>query len=146
MKKGLFLFACLISIVSFSRAQFLDLKGVTVQANSNLYIENNEPKSIAIDQCYVISFKDQMLTHVIYDAGIVKNSQMYKLDVSAPFMNGDVTVFNFKATSGVSGSKYGYELRIDKDGKLVSLVVTQPDGIVKDTYKGGISDLRTFKQ
>ena len=37
------------------------------------------------------------------------------------------------------------EIKIDADGKLMSLVCTEESGN-KTTYKGGISELKTFKQ
>jgi phage/plasmid primase-like uncharacterized protein len=61
------------------------------------------------------------------------------------FMDGDITIFKFDAISGVSGNRFKYEIKIDKDGKLISLKLTQPGGTI-DIFKGGVSNLKTFKQ
>ena len=58
---------------------------------------------------------------------------------------GENTIYKFEALSGLSGKRYTYEIEINKDGKLISLKLTQPDG-AKETFKGGLSILKTFNQ
>ena len=143
--KHLFITSLLAIIAISSNAQFLNLKGLTVQATSNLYIEKDEPKSATVDQLYVMSFSDKILTHIIYSKGSVSNSQIYQMENETNFMDGDITIFKFDAISGVSGNRFKYEIKIDKDGKLISLKLTQPGGTI-DIFKGGVSNLKTFKQ
>jgi hypothetical protein len=143
--KHLFITSLLAILAISSNAQFLNLKGLTVQATSNLYIEKDEPKSATVDQLYVMSFSDKILTHIIYSKGSVSNSQIYQMENETNFMDGDITIFKFDAISGVSGNRFKYEIKIDKDGKLISLKLTQPGGTI-DIFKGGVSNLKTFKQ
>ena len=134
----------LISGISGS-AQYLNLKGITVQATTILYIENNEPQSVTVDQLYAISFTDKILTHVIYSKGSISDSQIYQIENDTNFINGENTIYKFEALSGISGNRFHYEIKIDKDGKLLSLKVIQPDG-TSTIFNGSISKLKTYKQ
>lgn len=129
----------------FAKAQFLNIGGITIQATSTLYVENEEAKSEPSDQLYNISFKDLILSHSIYLDGVINASQFYQLSNVSRLMDSGTTVIRFDALSGRSGMTYKYALKIDTDGKLISLVCTEESGN-KTTYKGGISELRTFKQ
>lgn len=125
-------------------AQYVGLKGLIVRANTILYIENGEPKSINVDQLYAISFLDKILTHVILTIGGISDSQIYQIENDTSFIDGENTIYKFEAVSGISGNSYNYEIEIDKGGNLLSLKITQPDG--KTTiFKGGISILKTYK-
>ena len=136
------LFSC---IASFAQAQFLKIGGITVQATTTLFVDNGEAKSEECDQLYNVSFKDMMLAHNIYIGGVLNVSQFYQLNSVNRYMSGDITIMKFNALSGRSGMTYSYEIKIDADGKLISLVCTEENGN-KTTYKGGISELKTFKQ
>lgn len=128
-----------------ANAQTTGYKGLVVQASTVLYIENEEPKSASTDELYAVSFTDKILTHAIYTKGSISNAQIYRIENDINFANGDVTVYKFDAFSGISGSKYSYEIKIDKDGKLLSLKRTQPNGTVS-VFKGSILILKTYKQ
>jgi hypothetical protein len=128
-----------------SNAHFIDLKGITVQASTELYMQDGEIKSETVDQIYNVSFKDGILMHNIFKDGSISDSQVYQLKDVKATVDGDDTKFTFGAMSGVSGNVYKYTLTIDKDGRLISLVVAQPTG-EKTTYNGGASTLKTFKQ
>ncbi|MBK6329193.1 MAG: hypothetical protein IPF62_01270 [Bacteroidetes bacterium] len=136
------LFTCMAGL---AQAQFLKIGGITVQATTTLFVDNGEAKSEECDQLYNVSFKDMMLAHNIYIGGVLNQSQFYQLNSVNRYMNGDITVLKFNALSGRSGMTYSYEIKIDADGKLMSLVCTEESGN-KTTYKGGISELKTFKQ
>ena len=97
------------------------------------------------DQVYNISFADNIMAHVVFDSGYVYNSQIYQLLKIEKKMIGKVSNFTFTALSGISGSKYYYELNITEDGRLQSLKRTQESGEVS-VFTGDISELRTFKQ
>jgi hypothetical protein len=136
----------LLSIFAISgNAQFLNFKGLTVQATSNLYIERDEPKSETVDQLYIMSFSDKILTHIIFSEGSVSDSQIYQMEYDISFMDGENTIYKFDAVSGLSGNRFKYEIKIAKDGKLISLKLTQPSGSIT-IFKGGVSTLKTFKQ
>lgn len=127
-------------------AQYTGLKGVTVQANTMLFIENDEPKSQSVDQVYVVSFTDRILTHVIYSDGAVSESQIYQIRNYESFVDdSNNTIYRFDAVSGISGNIYKYEIKIDSDGKLSSLKLTQSNG-ESTIFKGGITTLKTFLQ
>lgn len=128
-----------------AQAQYLDLKGIVVNATSHMYIQDNDIKTETTSQLYHFSFMDNILVHTILIDGALDVSQFYQLTVDSKFMDGDVTVFKCSALSGVSGNTFKYEIKIDKSGKLLAVVVIQPNGIDKDTYKGGIIELKTFK-
>lgn len=144
IKKILFLilFTCM---ATFARSQFLNIGGITVQATSTLYVEDGEAKSEESDQLYNVSFKDMILVHNIYIGGVLNVSQLYQLNGVNRYMDGSTTVMKFNALSGRSGMTYKYDIKVDADGKLISLVCTEENGN-KTTYKGGISEFRTFKQ
>jgi hypothetical protein len=144
MKKIIFTSIALFTIFN-AQAQFLDLKGIVVNANSHMYISDNDIKTETTSQLYHFSFTDNILVHTILLDGAVDVSQIYKLTVDSKFMDGDITVFKCSALSGVSGNTFKYEIKIDKSGKLLAVVIIQPNGIDKDTYKGGIVELKTFK-
>jgi hypothetical protein len=135
----------LFCITYLCNAQFLELNGVTIQLTSMLYVEDGEAKSINVDQLLNVSFKDGFLFHTKYKDGSVDVSQVYKITIDSKLMDGDVSVIKFSALSGVSGNTFKYTLKIDNDGKLISVLITEMDG-TKSTYKGGITSLKTFKQ
>lgn len=136
------LFLCIANIAG---AQFLNIGGITVQATSKSYTDGDNQKSETCDQLYNISFKDMILAHNIYVDGTLDVSQLYQLNSIERYMDGNVTVLKYSALSGRSGMVYKYETRIDADGKLMSMVCTEESGY-KTTFKGGISELKTFKQ
>lgn len=78
--KHLFITSLLAILAISGNAQFLNLKGLTVQATSNLYIENDEPKSVIVAELYVMSFSDKILTHITYSEGFVSASQIYQME------------------------------------------------------------------
>jgi hypothetical protein len=82
-----------------SQAQFLDLKGFIVNANSHIYIEDGEIKTDPAAQLYHFSFMDKVLIHTILIDGAVDVSQIYQLDVDDKFMDGQITVFKCSALS-----------------------------------------------
>lgn len=127
------------------QAQYTHLNGIALQANSVLYLENNEPKSDAIDQLYNFSFIDEILVHSIYSKGLIKESQVYKLSNIKKEMDKEITVLKADGESGLSGRVYKYEIRISKDGYLVEMYRWQPEG-TKETFKGDVIPLKTFKQ
>lgn len=146
--KQFFITSILAIFLINGNAQFLNLKGLkglTVQATSNLYIEKDEPKSVTVDQLYVMSFSDKFLTHVIYSEGSVSDSQIYQIENDTNFMDGENTIYKFDAISGLSGNRFKYEIKIAKDGKLISLKLTQPSG-TSYIFKGKVFILNTFKQ
>lgn len=143
--KSLITLVFLACITTVAKAQFLNIGGITIQATSTLYVENDEAKSDPSDQLYNISFKDLILAHNIYIDGVLNVSQLYQLSNVNRYMEGGTTVIKFHALSGRSGMTYKYVVKIDADGKLISLVCTEENGN-KTTYKGGISELKTFKQ
>ena len=130
---------------SAAYAQYTTLNGVTVHARSMLYVSNGEVKTETISQIYNCSFKDNILVHNIIEDGIVSNSQIYKLKNVKIYMDGENTIFKMDALSGVSGFTYKYKISVDKDGKLISLLLTNTDDS-KTTYTGGITVLKTYEQ
>lgn len=135
----------LLLLANEASAQDYYLKGLTVHATTELYIEANEPKSGNVDQVYTISFTDKLLTHIIYSSTTVTDSQIYRVENVTNTNDVGNTILKFDALSGVSGNKFKYELRIDKDGKLVSFKLTTPKGDIT-VYKGVITKLKTFVQ
>src|SRR6188768_1753219 len=86
-------------------AQFTGLKGVTVQANTMLFIQDNEPKSKSVDMIYAVSFTDKTLAHVIYSSGSVSESQIYQIQNNESFVDDSKnTIYRFDAVSGISGN------------------------------------------
>ena len=143
--KLIFVTSLLLILGINGSAQYLGLKGLTVQATTILYVENNEPQSVAVDQLYAISFTDKILTHAIYSKGSISDSQIYQIENDTNLISGENTIYKFVALSGISGNRFNYEIKIDKDGKLLSLKVIQPDG-TNTIFKGSISTLKTYKQ
>lgn len=128
-----------------TQAQYLNIGGITVQATSTLYVDNGEAKGDACDQLYNISFKDLILAHNIYRDGLLDVSQIYQLSAINRYMDGTTTIMQFSALSGISGLTYKYTIKTDAAGKLISLVCTDSSGY-KTTYKGHLTELKTFKQ
>ncbi len=149
MKQNKIIYICLaiicIATSIKANAQYLDMKGVTIQVKSGAYIENGETISFAVHHIYNISFSDALLIHNIFDNEVIDKSQIYKLSNIDKYMDGSITIYKFDALSGVSGLTYKYEMKIDIDGKLKSLILTESGG-EKTTYNGGISELRTYRQ
>lgn len=144
--KTLFIAIIFLCTTHFTNAQFVDLKGITIQATSRMYIENNEAKSEKLDQLFNISFKDMIMVHTIFIGGIIDQSQVYQLNTVNKYVDSDgLTVFKFNAVSGLSGNTYRYDARVGKDGILESFLLQEPGG-TKTTYKGGITALKTFIQ
>ena len=143
--KSLIVLIFLSCFASLAKAQFLNIGGITIQATAKLYVDGDEAKSEPADQLYNISFKDLILAHNIYYDGVLDVSQIYQLSNINRYMDGSTTMVKFSALSGRSGMTYKYVLKIGSDGKLISLVCTEENGN-KTTYKGGISELKTFKQ
>lgn len=143
--KLIFVTSLLLILGINGSGQYLSLKGFTVQATTLLYVENNEPQSVTVDQLYAISFTDKILTHVIYSKGSISDSQIYQIENDTNFINGENTIYKFEALSGISGNRFTYEIKIDKNGKLFSLKIIQPDG-TNTIFKGSISVLKTYKQ
>ncbi len=144
-KKTYFLTLLFCMATMILQAQYLTTGGITIQATSTLYVENNEAKSASCDQLYNISFKDQILVHNIYSSGVLNVSQVYQLSDIERFKENDETVIRFTALSGRSKLTYKYVVKINEADELISMVCTQEDG-TKTTFKGNISELRTFKQ
>ena len=144
--KNLILLIIFLCATQFANAQYVDLKGITIQATSKMFVENNEAKSEKLDQLFNVSFKDYILVHTIYVDGVIEQSQVYQLSGIDAFVDRDgVTGFKFNALSGLSGNTYKYYARVGKDGVLESLLLEDPTGY-KTTYKGGITALKTFRQ
>ncbi len=144
--KNILLAFIIICSTQFVKAQFSNLKGITIQATSKLYVEDNEAKSENLDQLFNVSFKDLILVHNIFADDIISVSQVYQLNsVNNTVDRVGKTIYKFNALSGLSGNTFRYEVKVDKDGKLESLVLEEPGG-TKTTYKGGITELKTFKQ
>jgi hypothetical protein len=140
---ALIMFLCSAQL---AKAQFVDLKGITIQATSKMFVENNEAKSEKLDQLFNVSFKDYILIHTIYTDGVVEQSQVYQLSAIDAFVDRDgVTIFKFNALSGLSGNTYKYLAKMGKDGILESFLLEDPTGY-KTSYRGGITTLKTFKQ
>ncbi|SDS43354.1 hypothetical protein SAMN05216503_3050 [Polaribacter sp. KT25b] len=144
--KLIFLTTLLVIFGINTNAQNSNLKGITVHANKILYIENDEPKSRDTDQVFAVSFSDKIFTHLIFSDGSINNSQVYQIENDKTLINDGNTIYKFEALSGISGNKYFYEIKIDSDGSLLALKITQPDNIDFSIYKGYSTDLKTFKQ
>lgn len=147
MKSKKFLLLSVLFCLStfWLKAQYLSVGGITVQATSTLYVENNEAKSAPCDQLYNVSFKDLILAHNIYADGLLNVSQIYQLSDISRYKDGDETIIKFTALSGRSQLTYKYVVKITEGGELISMVCTEESGN-KTTYKGNVSELRTFKQ
>jgi len=132
-------------------AQYLNFKGLTVQATTALYIENGEPKSVNIyTQIFAMSFSDKILLHIIYEKGdIIEQSQIYKIENDINFIdesgNEKITVYKFEAISGITNKRFYYELKINSNGNLLSFKLTQPDIIEFTIFKGGITLLKPYQ-
>jgi len=146
--KKIFIIALLMLIGININAQYLGIKGLTIQATSALYVENNELMAVDINQVFAISFSDNMLTHIIYKDILINDSQIYKIENSSNFLdNNGNTSYKFETVSGLSGNRFYYEVKIDNStGSLFSLIITQPDKVTSITYKGGIIFLKTYNQ
>jgi hypothetical protein len=127
-------------------AQYLGYEGFTIQANKILFIEDEEPKIVDTDQVFVISFSDKVFVHLIFSDGSIDDSQIYKIESNTSFVDDEKTIYKFEALSGLSGNTFYYEIKINGDGTLESLKLTQPNQVDFIIYKGGISELKTFNQ
>ncbi len=138
----------LLAIVAFQNiyAQYTDLKGVTIQASSVSYYDSGQLKNITTDELYTFSFNDGIMVHNVYSSGTISASQVYSLISIEKYMDGLITTFKGISVSGISGKKYMYEIKISEEGKLLQMIRTQPDGITKEFFKGGILELKTYKQ
>jgi hypothetical protein len=144
--KNILIAVIFICFTQVAKAQFAELKGITIQATSKLYVEDNEAKSENLDQLFNVSFKDMILVHNIHADGVISVSQVYQLNsVKNTVDRLGKTIYKFNALSGLSGNTFKYEAKVDKEGKLESMVIEEPGG-TKTTYKGGITELKTFKQ
>ena len=140
----------LLSLVSLgltigASAQYLGFNGLTVRASATMEDAGKKASPSDTDQLFAFSFADNTFTHIILDGANVNSSQVYEIQEQSSYMDGDVTVYELDALSGLSGSVYHYELRIEDDGTLAGLYLTQPDGY-RTKMTGGISELKTFKQ
>jgi hypothetical protein len=144
--KQVFIILLLIMLSIGANAQYLGFKGLTIQANTILFIEEGEPKSVNTDQIFAVSFSDKILVHLIYSDQVINESQVYNIENDTSFISEGNTIYKFDAVSGVSGKRYYYEIKIDNVGQLSSLKLTQPQKDDFTIYKGGISKLTTFKQ
>ena len=144
--KLIFVTSLLVILGVNTNAQYLGLKGLTIEATTILYIESGEPKSVNTDQIFALSFPDKILMHLVCSDGSIKESQIYQIENDTSFMNEGTTIYKFEALSGISGKRYYYEFKIDNDGRLLSFKQTQPDGIDFTIYKGGITELKTYKK
>lgn len=138
----------IMSIAVFQKinAQYTSLKGVTIQASSVSYYDSGLLKNNTVNELYTFSFVDEILVHNVYNAGTISASQVYSLVSVEKYMDGLITTFKGISISGVSGKKYKYEIKISEEGKLIQMIRTQPDGISNEIFKGGIIELKTFKQ
>ncbi len=144
--RSLLLSTILVCVSYCVQAQYSKLKAVAVQATKEMWVSDGEIKTNNIDQCYTFSFKDKLLCHIIYEDGSISDAQFYTLSTAIVSENGGETVYKVKATSGVSGNTYSYELKIDDSGRLLSLVRTQPGGSSKATFTGLIIDAKSILQ
>lgn len=141
----IYLLLFLTFIIFKTNAQYLNLKGFTIQANEVLYIEDDEPVSKPTDHIYVVSLTDKTLVHLIFSGGEISDNQIYRIENNTAVLSGGNSVYKFEALSGVTGNRFYYEVKIDEDGALVSLKLTRSSGSV-EVFKGGIFSLKTYKQ
>lgn len=138
----LFLFCGFIQSVN---AQFIKMGGISVQTVSKNYLQNGDFITDPCDELYNVSFKDSILVHNIFTEGSLTVSQVYQINHIAKAGDDEVAIFSFEALSGRSGMTYKYSIKVDAEGKLISLICNEPDGS-KVTYKGDVIELKTFKQ
>lgn len=125
-------------------AQDLNSKGLSVHTYLGLYYEGEEIKTYDVNEIYNVSFTDGYLIHNILSDGIVSDSQIYKVTNVQRKVTDGTNTFTFKATSGVSGSIYTYEIYME-DEQNVTLKLIQPDGS-SSVYMGSFNILKTYKQ
>ncbi|MCE3225763.1 MAG: hypothetical protein K0S32_314 [Bacteroidetes bacterium] len=138
MKKLLFIL--FLGTLSFAKAQFTDLKGLTFDAKKIIYSDSGTVKSVEAFQIFNFSFKDMMLMHNIIKSNNIE-SQLYKLqNISKVYSESTKkTTFWVEAVSGLSGLVYKYEININNDGVAELLL----NGYL---YSGDSYKIKTYTQ